>query len=586
MPNVTNPRGCIRLQSLRTKSAFLAAAKHDFRIDVGTHINPTPKFPNVYWGTTDPQKLVNDVTLRRKRAPNGRESYGYESLITIPRMVIDSPENQRRFITGVLTLLASDAVPTPARAVAFHFDELQWHAHGIHDAFCEKANRCVYGKWAKKKNFRALQTALAKTVGQPLGVQRGIKGSNVTHSEVREHYREIKASDFVLEVEIGPERIPKKGLTEKHADYAVRVAAVLNEFQAPKLRTLKHRAANQQTAAHRTKELEVSLQGKNGIIESLEKKIRERDGVIQTLRVREESAQVAIERLQKEWGADRADSIRDRSPRLGPRDALAALGYSGAQKILVNAKPDFSALHAVSSFTNCDVWTAAHYLADKFGHDVAFAELRAAARHKPELFKVKSRILAPGVCPEMRGPVVEMLAKRTGLANAELEELEKTGLFYADAKGRAIFPHKDRKGFVRGWSAVDKQGCWGPRIETDEESAILFGPSSSRELIVTGSPLSTLTAAARSPQARVFCVPEQPDVVRNMLTAEVAAHTHVAIHAPQDVATADRLAALPQLALRAAGTATQGKTNLCWEPSGTYFESTDLAREPDDLFPR
>ncbi len=279
-----------------------------------------------------------------------------------------------------------------------HLDEATPHIHAYLVPLDERGKLNCRGLFGDRTKLRQFQDSYAKAL-EPLGIQRGIRGSRATHTAIQEYYAAVmQEPDFELD------------------------SAVIQHQLADRRRLLKERNELEQTARHLARE-NGQLQQR---LEKLEKVQLDLD--TQDLSLEEIAAELGLKPDARQAGQWRNDSqtISITGDRFYDWQTLE--GGTGA-------------IEFVMYLQQCDFRAAIVWLRDRWGDA---ATVQAVIRQTEEILQsqAKKLFVLPELGEHYRQEVKVFLTKTLKLPGTLVERLYQVGLLYPDQAGRVVFVHR------------------------------------------------------------------------------------------------------------------------------------------------
>jgi hypothetical protein len=311
-----------------------------------------------------------------------------------------------------------------------HLDEVTPHIHAYLVPLDEKGKlncRSIFGGREKLSQFQDSYAVAMK----PLGLERGIKGSRATHTEVKEYYAAV-----VKEPDIN---LTPAEMHHQIADYQ---------------RVVKAHQAMEQTAkrlAQKNEVLEERLQRVQALMQQQEEEAQkwQRNYQAMTGQLR----QIPLAQVAYESGLD-----LDWQDNQKWRDASHTINITGEkfydwQKM----KGGGGAIDLVMHLQNSSFTEAIDWLSDRFGA-VETLQLVTQQISNQVQGKPQQSFQAPTPHEEKWGQVRDNLVRQRRLPNPLVDRLHRDGLVYADEQGNAVFLRRDWGGSVTGAGLHEPDG--------------------------------------------------------------------------------------------------------------------------------
>lgn len=305
-----------------------------------------------------------------------------------------------------------------------HLDEATPHIHAYLVPLDDK------GKLNCKSHFggRAKLSQFQDSYGQamaPLGLERGIKGSRATHTQIKDYYAAVtKQPDLTLT----PEEI--------------------NHQLADRQQVIKENAELEQTAqglAQDNQQLTQQLQ-----VLQMQLNIQQQQTVTWRQKYQGMTAQLRelpLTQVAHELGLD--PDPKDRH-KWGNEDQT--INITGSKFYdFKHLKGGGGAIDLVMYVERCNFTEATHWLQDRFGEP---ATLQTVTRQTEAVIAQRERqpFIPPEKIEESWPLVREYLTQTRGLPAKQVDQLHQEGLVYADQRQNAVFLRRSFEGEVIGAS--------------------------------------------------------------------------------------------------------------------------------------
>ena len=344
----------------------------------------------------------------------------------------------------------------------FHRDEATPHIHAVIVPLNEKGHINAKEYIGGRANLAALQDSYAEAMN-PLGLSRGIRGSEVRYEKVKEFYKSVKQIEN-LELSIDKLKslaVDRQRQVQKRDEFEKTALALSEEnFQ------LKGQLA--------------ALQDQISQLQKLVDKSHE----LRVISLPEVALKLGMQ--PSDFDANRWSSSHHSIVITGPQFRYAgeeSKGY-GAIDLVMQVKD--------ASFSESLVW-----LERQLGTGTA----RAAAIEQVDaaVAEVKAAQFIPPVLSEERWSVLrDRLRRQTYLPSPLIDQLHDQGLLYADRDGNAVFIERDAKGDAAGAIQGDVKGGFR-RLERSGDGAAFYVVTPDNEpmpkpkqVVITDSPTEVL----------------------------------------------------------------------------------------------
>ena len=387
-----------------------------------------------------------------------------------------------------------------------HLDESTPHIHAVMVPLDEKSKlncRAYFG--GSRHTMTELQTDYAKAV-EPLGLERGLKGSRATHQEVKQFYAALNLGD--------KEQIPRAK--------SVGIPTLPGKVERLSDNSLRHFA--QQVAASaisaQQEESRPSLQALTGENALLKRQYNELRRSNATLSRERDSLKLQADQLRgldlpevltKLYGAkeahDSKPSYKSRKFELADGGKVATTGDLWVDNI--SGKGGKGAINLVmhlSGYEQGQYKQAVRELAEAFGS--SGAQL-AVTRHINDTVPqqaaefteqaMKEPVQLPQPCPETWCRVHRYLTQERKLPDRLVEAAHAKGLIYSDRRGNCVFPcDKESGAFIRGTGAQSFKRTMG-------QGHLPYAlKGTDNKIIVTESAIDALTLKTMHPMSAVI----------------------------------------------------------------------------------
>jgi hypothetical protein len=499
----------LRVAKLKTMGEIGALGKHNERTRDTPNADADRLRENVRlvgsgdW-IADAQRRLNDAPMIRSDAV-----LGIEHVMTASRDFYQQGDEQERaarladWTERSMAWLRERYGDTNIVAAVLHKDEQTPHIQALVVPISDAGRLSAYTYTGGREKLGAMQDSYARAM-EPLGLERGVKGSVADHQTVKEFYAKIMeptpAPEIVrqhLEVE-RPGRLvanPERWASEQHEKIAERVT--------PALDAALTKATHYEEQAAKAEANVVVLQQRVREVE------RERD----TLQ-RDYKALVAQARQ-----VDLRDTIQTLG---GAQDRYDTHKWRvNDEHISINGERFYNhdqqkggggSIDLVMHVTGYNFKQAVAYLNHEAGPELAVA---AAAQHGARERTVQAQEIvergerAPFNAPardEDRWPQVRAyLVEQRGIPRGMIDELHDRGTLYADGRSNAVFLRTDAEGQAVGASlrgtlpGSEFQGlAYGSRRDEGHFSFTIGSPErySAPQYHITESPIDALSRAA------------------------------------------------------------------------------------------
>jgi hypothetical protein len=424
------------------------------------HTNRSRETPNA-----DPdrgnQRLINsgdnDQTLMDMIGQRlGQQKYRKDAVLCVEMLLSVSPEYFRpdnpaiagywemdkleQFQWAVQQWLTENYGDRVLRA-ELHLDEATPHVHAYIIPLDDRGKLNCKGLFGSREKLRQWQDSYAKAL-EPLGVERGIRGSRATHTAIQEYYAAVMEEPTIdLDIAAMQHQVADRRLLLKERNELEQTVAVLVQDN----KVLQQQVDQLQAQLRASGQREVTLP--------------KLDTVASRLGLRRD------QHLPKHWY----------------RDGVTITGDT-AIALCMQAK-------------QWDIPTAALWLREEFGEDVA---QRSMTEYMQGLFEAEpiQRFIAPLADERQWKQVKAYLTERCRLPKALVDRLHQQGLVYANAERKAVFALRDlEEGEVLGALLYDLEtetygAAEGSRSQT---YFYLKGGEKAEQVVLVDSPIEAMS---------------------------------------------------------------------------------------------
>jgi len=305
-----------------------------------------------------------------------------------------------------------------------HLDEATPHIHAYLVPLDQKGKLNCKSYFGDRKKLSQFQDSYAQAMA-PLGLERGVKGSRATHTQIKDYYAAVtKAPDLTLT----PEEI-------------------------------HHQLADRQRVIKENKELE---QTAKGLAQTNEQLTRQLQALQTQLQTQQQETSTWQQKYQALTAQLRELPLTQVAHELGldpdPKDKHKWKSEDHTINITGSKFYDFKhlkggggAIDLVMYLEGCNFSEALHWLQDRFGEP---ATLQTVTKQTKEMISQRER--QPFIPPEAREenwpPVREYLTQVRGLPGKLIDQLYQEGILYADERQNAVFIRRSFEGEVMGAS--------------------------------------------------------------------------------------------------------------------------------------
>lgn len=279
-----------------------------------------------------------------------------------------------------------------------HLDEATPHIHAYLVPLDERGKLNCRGLFGDRTKLSQFQDSYAKAL-EPLGIQRGIRGSRATHTAIQEYYAAVmQEPDFGLD------------------------SAVIQHQLVDRRRLLKERNELEQTARHLARE--------NG-------QLQQRLEKLEKVQLDLDTQDLPLERIAVELG-------------LKPNGRQTGQWQNASQTISITGDRFYDwqalsggtgAIEFVMYLQQCDFRAAIVWLRDRWGDA---ATVQAVIRQTEEILQseAKKLFVLPELGEQHWQAVNASLTKTFKLPGTLVERLYQARLLYPDQAGQVVFVHR------------------------------------------------------------------------------------------------------------------------------------------------
>jgi Plasmid recombination enzyme/Protein of unknown function (DUF3991)/Toprim-like len=314
-----------------------------------------------------------------------------------------------------------------------HLDESTPHIHAYLVPLDENGKLNCKSIFGGRQKLSQFQDSYGKAM-EPLGLDRGVKGSRARHTEVKEYYAAVNQT-------------PNAALTpsETQSQLADR-QRVLKENEQLR-RTLQSAEYQRQLLVTQLEEAKSGLTQKERDNEEWQKKFKVMTGQLRQLPLK----QVAYE-LGMEEELSNPQQWRD------GRKVIEIIEGNRFRDI-ETGQSTRGAIDLVMQINRSDFSEAVSWLRDRFGEAVALQTVMEGTQ-ETILTEPKQEFMPPTVQPDNWPQVQKYLLEERRIPVVLVDKLHQQGLVYADERQNAVFLRRDLAGtttgaFLRGTTEKD-----------------------------------------------------------------------------------------------------------------------------------
>jgi Plasmid recombination enzyme/Protein of unknown function (DUF3991)/Toprim-like len=324
-----------------------------------------------------------------------------------------------------------------------HLDESTPHIHAyivpLNDKTKQLSHKAMFGGDGRQASIKLskLQDSYAAALA-PLGISRGVKGSQATHTKVKEYYEAVNKEPLTLELE---RLAPKQGETAQQLFERIK--------SDPKIQTINHQLADRTRIIELEKRASRSAIASEKLRQQLENRVEELES--ENFYWKQQADQLRdlpLEDVAWHLGLDKADKGENRWKGLGQ-----VINITGSKWYDFTAeKGGGGAIDLVMHVAGCNFRSSLAWLHDRFGEE---GMLRASrAKVEVQATKIVASEPAPQFVPPLEDgskwlSVKNYLIKARGLPENFVDGLHSKGWLYADEQQNAVFTMRELPGEMR-----------------------------------------------------------------------------------------------------------------------------------------
>jgi hypothetical protein len=314
-----------------------------------------------------------------------------------------------------------------------HLDESTPHIHAYLVPLDENGKLNCKSIFGGRQKLSQFQDSYGKAM-EPLGLDRGVKGSRARHTEVKEYYAAVNQTPNAV---LSP--------SETQSQLADR-QRVLKENEQLR-RTLQSAEYQRQLLATQLEEAKSGLTQKERDAEEWQKKFKVMTGQLRQLPLK----QVAYE-LGMEEELSNPQQWRD------GRKVIEIIEGNRFRDI-ETGQSTRGAIDLVMQINRSDLSEAVSWLRDRFGEAVALQTVMEGTQETIST-QPKQEFILPTVQPDNWPQVQKYLLEKRRIPAVLVDKLHRQGLVYADERQNAVFLRRDLAGtttgaFLRGTTEKD-----------------------------------------------------------------------------------------------------------------------------------
>ncbi|WP_016948704.1 MobV family relaxase [Anabaena sp. PCC 7108] len=347
-----------------------------------------------------------------------------------------------------------------------HLDESTPHIHAyvvpINDNTQQLSHKEMFGGHGRAASIKLskLQDSYAAALA-PLGISRGVKGSQATHTKIQEYYQAVNSEPLTLELD---RLAPKPKETAQQ---------LFNRIQAdPVIQTINHQLADRKLLSKQQKQAFATALASEKLRQQLEQQVSALQAENKKLQQQvEQLSDLSLEDVAWHLGLDQDNSSyrcwrrgehiiyingsqwSHLAPNTQKTDAIAGAVNIQKTGAIAGAITGTGAVALVKHINGCNFREAIAWLNDRFGEEGMQRAVTHYARQQAQ--KVIQEQEAPQFVPPVPDKsnwhlVHDYLTKKRRLPQDLLQKLYQWGLVYADNEQNAVFLLKNLNGETKG----------------------------------------------------------------------------------------------------------------------------------------
>jgi Plasmid recombination enzyme/Protein of unknown function (DUF3991) len=318
-----------------------------------------------------------------------------------------------------------------------HLDESTPHIHAyivpLNDKTKQLSHKAIFGGDGRQASIKLskFQDSYAKALA-PLGIERGVKGSQATHTKVKEYYEAVNKEPLTLELD---RLAPKQGETAQQLFERIK--------KDPTIQTINHQLADRTRMIGLEKRASRSAIASEKLRQQLENRVEELES--ENFYWKQEADKLRdlpLEDVAWYLGLDKADKGENRWKGSGQ-----VININGSKWYDFTAeKGGGGAIDLVMHVAECNFRQSLAWLCDRFGSEGMLRASRAKVEEQA------SKIVADEPVPQFVPPlkddskwlsVKNYLTKGRGLPENFVDGLHSKGWLYADKQQNAVFTMRE-----------------------------------------------------------------------------------------------------------------------------------------------
>jgi Plasmid recombination enzyme/Protein of unknown function (DUF3991) len=314
-----------------------------------------------------------------------------------------------------------------------HLDESTPHIHAYLVPLDENGKLNCKGLFGDRQKLSKFQDSYGKAM-EPLGLDRGVKGSRARHTEVKEYYAAVNQA---------PNTILTPGETQSQLADRQRVLKENEQLR----RTLQSAEYQRQLLVTQLEEAKSGLTQKERDAKEWQEKFKVMTGQLRQLPLKQVAYELGMEEEinnPKQW-----------------RDGRKVIEIIEGNRFrdIETGQSTRGAIDLVMQINRSDFSEAVSWLRDRFGEAVALQTVMEGTQESIAA-QPKQEFMPPTVRPDNWPQVQKYLLEERRIPAVLVDKLHQQGLVYADERQNAVFLRRDLAGnttgaFLRGTTEKD-----------------------------------------------------------------------------------------------------------------------------------
>jgi Plasmid recombination enzyme/Protein of unknown function (DUF3991) len=314
-----------------------------------------------------------------------------------------------------------------------HLDESTPHIHAYLVPLDENGKLNCKGLFGDRQKLSKFQDSYGKAM-EPLGLDRGVKGSRARHTEVKEYYAAVNQA---------PNTILSPGETQSQLADRQRVLKENEQLR----RTLQSAEYQRQLLVTQLEEAKSGLTQKERDAKEWQEKFKVMTGQLRQLPLKQVAYELGMEEEinnPKQW-----------------RDGRKVIEIIEGNRFrdIETGQSTRGAIDLVMQINRSDFSEAVSWLRDRFGEAVALQTVMEGTQESIAA-QPKQEFMPPTVRPDNWPQVQKYLLEERRIPGVLVDKLHQQGLVYADERQNAVFLRRDLAGnttgaFLRGTTEQD-----------------------------------------------------------------------------------------------------------------------------------